>query len=211
MSTNFSNAVFVRSVFEISQLSPPDYPEIAFAGRSNVGKSSLINRLVNRKKLVHVSAHPGKTRSLNFYLAGGSVYLVDLPGYGFARVSKQTREKWQGLIEEYLRLRETLCCVVVIIDLRHEPKILDTETVNWLRMNNRPVLLVYTKMDKLSKNEQNAHARILDTHFANPPEKRVLFSAKTGEGLERLIFLLDNALSLVKTPVMNMPTADPIE
>ncbi|NTV14867.1 MAG: YihA family ribosome biogenesis GTP-binding protein [Desulfobulbaceae bacterium] len=183
--------VFVKSAFNNSQLPPPDYPEIAFAGRSNVGKSSLINRLLNRHGLVKVSATPGKTQSLNYFLVGDALYLVDLPGYGYAKVPRRVLNDWQGMITSYLEKRESLRCVVVIVDLRHPAKEYDRDLVAWLQACNLPLLLVYTKSDKLSRSEQNRQARILDAGFGVAPAARVVFSSKSGEGLAALLTALD--------------------
>ena len=189
--TGNCQVVYVKSAFNNSQLPSPGYPEIAFAGRSNVGKSSLINRLVNRHGLVKVSATPGKTQSLNYFLAGDALYLVDLPGYGYAKVPKKVLNDWQGMITSYLEKRETLRCVVVIIDLRHPPKEYDRDLIGWLQACNLPMLLVYTKSDKLSRSEQNRQARILDAGFGVAPAARVIFSSKSGEGMPLLLAALD--------------------
>lgn len=179
---NFNNVSFLQSVFKIRQLPEPLYPEIAFAGRSNVGKSTLINRLVGRRNLVKTSSRPGKTQSLNFFVLDDQFYLVDLPGYGFAQVSKEVRSSWQKLIVDYIEQREHLVCVVVIIDLRHELKIQDREMVEWLRYQGRSFLPVYTKADKLSRNQQLRNAAALDAALIVRPEERILFSGKTGQG-----------------------------
>lgn len=180
-------AHFVKSVFNTSQLPEPQYAEIAFAGRSNVGKSSLINKLLKRRALVKVSSVPGKTQSLNFFLLGEGLYLVDLPGYGFAKVPRRIKNDWKGLISSYILNRQTLICVVVIIDIRHEVKSQDLELVTLLKNEHIPLLLVYTKQDKLTANKRLHHAAVLDAGFGISREERVLFSAKTGEGREELI------------------------
>jgi GTP-binding protein len=180
-------AHFVKSVFNTSQLPEPQYAEIAFAGRSNVGKSSLINKLLNRRDLVKVSSVPGKTQSLNFFLLGQGLYLVDLPGYGFAKVPRRIKNDWKGLISSYILNRQTLICVVVIIDIRHEVKSQDLELITLLKNEHIPLLLVYTKQDKLTANKRLHHAAVLDAGFGISREERVLFSAKTGEGREELI------------------------
>jgi GTP-binding protein len=187
---------FITSVFKTSQLPDPDYPEIAFAGRSNVGKSSLINKLVNRRGLVKVSATPGKTQSLNFFLVEESLYLVDLPGYGFAKVPRKVKNDWQGMITSYLENRENLRCVVVIIDLRHGPKEQDLELVSWLKMMELPLLLVYTKSDKLSRNQRTQQAAALDAGFGVSRDERMIFSAKTGEGMGELLAGFDRYLDM---------------
>ncbi len=183
---NFVDIQFLLSVHSLSQLPPPSLPEIAFAGRSNVGKSSLMNTLVGRKSLVKVSGRPGKTQGLNFFEVAGKVYLVDLPGYGYAKVAKGMQDNWQALITAYLESRKTLCCVVVILDLRHEAKEYDTQLLGWLRERNIPFLPVYTKMDKLSGNERVKNARILDAGHAIDSKQRILFSAVTGQGKDEL-------------------------
>jgi len=188
---NYSDAVFVKSVYKLAQLPEVRLPEIAFAGRSNVGKSSLINRLLNRKNFVKVSAKPGKTQSLNFFLIDDALYLVDLPGYGYARVSKKMQDQWQELIVSYLEGSENLRCVVVIVDLRHPAKLLDMQLVDWLREKSVPFLMVYTKADKLSKNQQVKMARSLDLEFRVTEAERILFSSQTGTGREALIHKLD--------------------
>lgn len=183
---NFVDIQFLLSVHSLSQLPPPSLPEIAFAGRSNVGKSSLMNTLVGRKSLVKVSGRPGKTQGLNFFEVAGKVYLVDLPGYGYAKVAKGMQDNWQALITAYLESRKTLCCVVVILDLRHEAKEYDTQLLGWLRERNIPFLPVYTKVDKLSGNERVKNARILDAGHGIDSKQRILFSAVTGQGKDEL-------------------------
>ncbi|CAK8717200.1 MAG: GTP-binding protein [Candidatus Electronema aureum] len=182
----FTEVSFQDSVYNLKKLPEQLFPEIAFAGRSNVGKSSLINKLVNRKNLVKTSAKPGKTESLNFFKVEGGMYLVDLPGYGFARKDQQTRAAWQDLISSYILSRTALACVVVIIDLRHELKQLDREMIDWLADNGKQYLIVYTKADKLSGNEQTKQAAALDAALNIRPAERLLFSAKTGQGCDEL-------------------------
>ncbi len=183
----FHDVQFLLSVHSIKQLPPADLPEVAFAGRSNVGKSSLMNRLIGRKSMVKVSGRPGKTQGLNYFLVDAMVHLVDLPGYGFARVSKDMQNAWQDLITEYLETRSTLKCVVVIIDIRHEPKNQDTQLLTWLSQQQIPYLPVYTKVDKLSKNQIAKNAKILDAGHTISAKERVLFSSKSGQGREELI------------------------
>lgn len=191
----FADVRFLTSVFSLKQLPAPELPEIAFAGRSNVGKSSLINRLIQRKNLVKTSARPGKTQSLNFFLVDDSLYLVDLPGYGYAKVPKKMKDSWQSLITGYLETRETLKCVIVIIDLRHSLKVSDLQLADWLRSSGVPLLIVYTKIDKLSVNKRHKHAASLDAGLGILKEERVLFSAKTGEGREKILQVLDSFLN----------------
>lgn len=188
------NTVFIDSVYKTTRLPLAEYPEIAFAGRSNVGKSSLVNKLINRRKLVKVSSKPGKTQALNFFLASDEVYLVDLPGYGYAKVPKKLKNDWQGLIASYLTTREPLHCVVVIIDIRHAAKPQDRELVGWLQQENLPFIVVYTKIDKLKRGAQAKQAKILDAGLGLKITERLLFSAKSGEGKEKLISMLDQFL-----------------
>jgi len=191
---SFADVKFLTSVYDLRQLPAPEFPEIAFAGRSNVGKSSLLNRLIKRRNLVKTSAKPGKTQSLNFFLVNNSIYLVDLPGYGYARVSKKMQGDWQELVTTYLSTRKNLKCVVVIVDLRHELKIGDLQLVDWLRSNRIPFLLVYTKADKLSANQRSKNAAVLDAGFGVLQSARVLFSAKSGLGRDNLLQILDSFL-----------------
>jgi len=183
---DFRKVEFLLSAFTIKQLPATVYPDIAFAGRSNVGKSSLINRLVDRTNLVKTSSKPGKTQSLNYFLVDEALYFVDLPGYGFAQVSQETRLSWRGLITEYVETRETLACVIVIIDLRHELKALDRELIDWLRYQKKSFLPVYTKADKLTRNNQFKNAAALDAGLTITADERIIFSAKTGLGCDAL-------------------------
>jgi GTP-binding protein len=183
---DFNKVQFLLSAHAMSQLPEAIYPDVAFAGRSNVGKSSLINRLIGRTNLVKTSSRPGKTQSLNYFLVDEALYLVDLPGYGFAQVSQQTRKSWQELITRYVEIRETLSCVVVIIDLRHELKSLDRDLIDWLRYLKKPFLPIYTKADKLSRNDQQKNAAALDAGLTLTANDRIVFSSRTGQGLEQL-------------------------
>lgn len=183
---NFHNVRFQKSVYSLKQLPEPVSPEIAFAGRSNVGKSSLINTLVNRRHLVKTSARPGKTQSLNFFTVDDRLSLVDLPGYGYAKVSRTMQSSWEHLITGYLLERPNLVCVVVIIDVRHELKAYDRNLIAWLRNHGIPFLPVYTKADKLSGNTLTRNVAALDAALTLQPGRRIIFSAKTGRGLEAL-------------------------
>ena len=182
----FVDIKFLLSVHKLSQLPPATLPEIAFAGRSNVGKSSLINTLVGRKGLVKVSGRPGKTQGLNFFQLAEEAYLVDLPGYGFAKVSRGMQDNWQSLISKYLESRTTLCCVVVIMDIRHGAKVQDSQLISWLKQHNINYLPVYTKADKLSGNAKQKNAAALDAGHTIKSSQRIIFSAKNGLGKEEL-------------------------
>lgn len=142
------SALFLKSSTAVRQLPEADKPEVAFIGRSNVGKSSLINTILNRKDLAHTSSQPGKTQTINHYLVNSSWYLVDLPGYGFAKVSRTTRESWEKMLNAYLRERENLLCVFVLVDVRIPPQESDIDFINRLGKNQIPLAIVFTKADK---------------------------------------------------------------
>jgi len=147
------SAKFITSIIDANKLPPGDYPEIAFAGRSNVGKSSLINTLVNRKKLALTSSSPGKTRMINFFNINDRLFLVDLPGYGFAKVSQEERKKWKTLIESYVTTSKHLKGVIQLIDSRLGPTELDLEMLRWLVQLKKAVLIVATKADKIPRSK----------------------------------------------------------
>jgi GTP-binding protein len=190
---------FLKSVYPQDDYPPGRYPEVAFAGRSNVGKSSLINTLVNRKGLARISSSPGKTQSINFYLVNRSVCLVDLPGYGYAKVPQQVRKRWNPLIEDYCRNRKNLCGVVVIIDARIDPTPLDRSLITWLRDLSIPALITMTKADKLSKNKMAQALRQTAETLAINPEQICTFSAHTGQGKKELWQKIVHLLNVSKT------------
>jgi GTP-binding protein len=180
------SAEFITSVFPQGKYPAGNYPEVAFAGRSNVGKSSLINTLVNRKGLARTSASPGKTQSINFYLINQEIYLVDLPGYGYAEVPNQIRRQWSPLIEEYCSTRKKLSGVIVILDARIPPTPLDHTLIQWLADLSLPTIVVMTKVDKLSKNKAALARRQIAEALTISPEAICLFSAHTGAGKREL-------------------------
>ena len=151
------SAEFLLSASTTRQFPTATLPEIAFAGRSNVGKSTLINFLLNRKKLVKTSATPGKTQLINFFKINDKFYFVDLPGYGYAKVPESVQRKWQNLVEAYLSERETLRNVVLLIDCRHNPTLLDRQLLEWLEYYQRPSLIVASKIDKLKRGQVQKH------------------------------------------------------
>ena len=151
------SAEFLLSASTRRQFPAATLPEIAFAGRSNVGKSTLINSLLNRKKLVKTSATPGKTQLINFFKVNDKFYFVDLPGYGYAKVPESVRRKWKNLVEAYLSDRKTLRNVVLIIDSRHNPTIQDRQLLEWLKYFQRPSLIVASKIDKLKRGQVKNH------------------------------------------------------
>ncbi|WP_027409494.1 ribosome biogenesis GTP-binding protein YihA/YsxC [Anoxybacteroides tepidamans] len=172
----------------ISAVKPEQYPasalpEFALAGRSNVGKSSFINKMINRKNLARTSSKPGKTQTLNFYLINESFYFVDVPGYGFAKVSKQERQAWGKMMETYFTTREQLRAVLLIVDLRHPPTKDDVMMYEFLKHYELPTVVVATKADKIPKGKWPKHQKIVrDTLNMAPEDPLILFSAETGQG-----------------------------
>jgi GTP-binding protein len=183
---NVKSAAFVTSAVKPPQYPSPEMPEIAFAGRSNVGKSSLINTLVGRKNLVKTSSKPGRTQTINFFHINDSSYFVDLPGYGYAKVPMQVRKNWGPMVEKYLETREGLCGVVVILDVRRMPNRADHDLLAWLAHYNIPPILVLTKADKLKKGQQARQRTLIAEDLSKDSSSLILFSAKTGLGKRAL-------------------------
>jgi GTP-binding protein len=188
------SAQFVKSAVTPSQYPPEDLPEIAFTGRSNVGKSSLINTLVNRKHLVKTGSTPGRTQLINFFTINKAFSFVDLPGFGYAKVPAAVRKSWGPMIETYLSTRKTLKGVVLIMDIRRIPGMEELNFIEWLRYYHIPGILVLTKSDKLSKNKQTTQRKAIVDALGVPKEETILFSAKSRMGkddvwdaVERLI------------------------
>ena len=178
---------FLTSAFRETQYPPPDRPEVAFAGRSNVGKSSLINALVNRKNLAKTSSTPGRTQSINFFRVGDLMYMVDLPGYGFAKVPLNVRKSWQHMVETYLGKRPNLKAVVTILDIRRDLTPGDTQLLEWLRHFNIPAILVLTKADKVSRQETIRRARIIGEQVGEMlTQAPTVFSSRTRQGRDEL-------------------------
>lgn len=192
------DVTFVASAYTPQQYPPPDRPEVAFAGRSNVGKSSVLNKLINRRHLAATSSKPGRTRSINFFAVGKDLYLVDLPGYGYAKVPTHVKKGWKKLVEAYLLERPTLRGVVLILDIRRDPGSDDLDLIQWLQHHRIPVLLVLTKADKLSRQRalNRAAAIFKSLKHMNLPMPLV-FSSRTGMGKEQL---WDSIMNLVEGP-----------
>lgn len=186
----------------ISAVSPAQYPntglpEIALAGRSNVGKSSFINTMINRKGLARTSGKPGKTQTLNYYIIEDAFYFVDVPGYGYAKVSKTERAKWGQMLETYFTQRDTLKAALSVVDLRHPPTIDDVQMYEFLKYHSIPVIVIATKADKIPRSKWNKHIKIVkDKLNLREEDEFVLFSSETGEGK-------DKAWSLIESYIKN--------
>lgn len=190
-----TDAAFQASYTALTQLPKPHLPEIAFAGRSNVGKSSLINRLLGRKNLARTSSTPGKTRQLNFILVNERLYFVDLPGYGFAKVSQAERQSWRRLIEGYIQTRPSLRLVIGIIDARHGPTASDLELIEWLAHLGKPALIVATKFDKIKSSQaRKTENQITQALQSMPIDGPMFFSAVSGLGKNELLQKLERYL-----------------
>jgi GTP-binding protein len=176
---------------------PGDLPQVAFAGRSNVGKSSLINTLLRRtrKKIAHVSSSPGKTQALNFYRVNDDFFLVDLPGYGFARVPPEVREGWKALVEGYLSRPDGPRAVVLLLDARRTPSTEDLRMLEYLAAMGTPTLVVVTKVDKLTRSRRARDLPALVERLGLDPEQVLAFSSKTGEGREELLDAMEQVLA----------------
>jgi len=181
------SAEFYISAFELAQLPDSQLPEIAFAGRSNAGKSSLMNRIFNRRNLVKVSSRPGYTQSLNFFLVNQAIYFVDLPGYGFARAPKQVIRKWHRLVEGYLENRRNLKGVVCIMDIRRRPDPMDLDLLYYLHAIGRTVWVVLNKADKISQPKRKVRLKDIRQTLPAFVEKAFVVSARTGEGVPTLM------------------------
>ena len=178
---NFNNVTFERSFGISSQLPPSTLPEVAFAGRSNVGKSSMLNALFGRKSLAKVSQKPGKTSTINFFATEGARF-VDLPGYGYARVAKSEKGRWAELIEGYFNQDRNFALVVSLVDIRHEAQQLDLNMINFLMDAGLPFAVVLTKADKLSRNQQNKQVSVLRRQLALPEDVPMLVTSSEKRG-----------------------------
>lgn len=178
---------FLKSAVLREQYPELDLPEIAFSGRSNVGKSSLINSMLNRKKLVKVSSNPGKTRTINFFLVNEQFVMVDLPGYGYAAVSKSEKQSWGRMIEDYLKYRENLKNVVLLVDIRHEPTADDKLMYDFIKYYRKSVIVVATKLDKISRPTVNKNLNIIRQKLLlDAGDILIPYSSETHVGREEL-------------------------
>lgn len=191
---NFNKAEFYASYGQFKQIPTCENPEIAFSGRSNVGKSSLINKIFNRKSLARVSSVPGKTATINFYRVDGC-FMADLPGYGYAKVSKGEKLRWSELIEGYLTSDRDIALVVQLIDMRHPPSADDLHMIDFLIDCEQPFIIVFTKADKLSKRQREERMSGFGSEIPYFDQiKSIEFSAVTGEGVEEIRAVLEEAV-----------------
>ncbi len=188
--------VNLETVCGITSVLPQNIiPEIAFAGKSNVGKSSLINGIMNRKNLARTSSEPGKTQTINYYNVNGEFYLVDLPGYGYAKVSKETQAKWGKMIEKYLRTSPTLKAVFLLVDIRHDPSANDKMMYDWIVHNGLRPIIIATKADKINRSQLQKQLKAVRTGLHAAPSTVILpFSAVTKQGREEIYELMDTLL-----------------
>ena len=203
------NTVFITSATKPAQYPESDLPEIAFAGRSNVGKSSLINVLVNRKNLVRTSSTPGRTQLINFFDVNGTFTLVDLPGYGFAKVPLTVKKQWGPMIETYLAQRTNLLGVVLIFDVRRIPREEDLQLLAWLRTYGVPPVLVVTKCDKVSKNERGRQLALIAKELEVDKGELCCFSALSREGVEAIWDRIEELM--VSVPEADSPPDLPLQ
>jgi len=185
---------FVKSAVKAVDYPEYDFPEIAFAGRSNVGKSSLINTLIQRKGMVKTSSKPGCTQLINFFMINEDLSFVDLPGYGYAKVSKKIRAQWQPMIERYLSNRNNLIGLVLLIDIRRDPKKEEFDLLDWLSSHDLPHLVILTKSDKLSKTKQEKRWVSICSQLNREKNGVILFSAKTRKGRETILDEINNLI-----------------
>ena len=186
-------SVNLETVIGVSSKLPANtLPEVAFAGKSNVGKSSLINVLMNRKNLARTSANPGKTQTINFYNINSEIYLVDLPGYGYAKVPEVQRVKWGRMIENYLYNSEMLRAVFLLVDIRHEPSANDKMMYDWVVATGFAPIVIATKADKIKRSQLQKQLKIVGEGLGMPKEGRLIaFSAETKQGLEDIYEVLE--------------------
>ena len=195
MPFRIKSATYLKSVVDLKGLPRDRLPEVAFAGRSNVGKSSALNKLVNLKKLAKISSTPGKTRMINFFLVNKNLYFVDLPGYGYARAPKSMQKSWGKLVEDYLKERENLKGTVLLVDSRRGPMEPDLQLLEWLDYYGLSKLIVLTKKDKLSRSAVLENARKTCEVLKLDSGSLVLFSAKTGEGKDKILNWIQQVIS----------------
>lgn len=194
MAINFNKVEFILSAASEKQFVRDGMPQLAFAGRSNVGKSSVINRLVNRKNFARVGASPGKTSQINYFKIDGKLYLVDLPGYGYAKVPQKEKERWGRLMEAYFAAPATLTFGVMLVDARHAPTANDVVMANYFLQSGKPFVVVANKLDKLKKSEIEPNLARIREVLSLPDDVRLIpFSAEKGDGRDELLTVILHA------------------
>ena len=195
-----TNTEYLVSAVNSKQYPKSSKPEIALVGRSNVGKSSFINKFINRKGLARTSSVPGKTQTINFYLINEAWCFVDLPGYGYAKVSKGTKSVWGRFIDEYLHTRPHLAGVIQLVDIRHEPPADDFLMHEWLAQSGLPYLVIATKADKIARGKWDKHLKIIKAHLKFCSTGTLIaFSTQTGEGLEKIALWVESRVKPVES------------
>ncbi|MBW2650502.1 MAG: YihA family ribosome biogenesis GTP-binding protein [Deltaproteobacteria bacterium] len=192
-----TSAEFIKSAVDPFYYPNNSFPEVAFVGRSNVGKSSLINTLVNRKRLAKTSNTPGRTQLVNFFVINKKLSFVDLPGYGYAKVPVSVKKGWKAMVEGYLEGRESLRLVVMILDIRREPSENDDQLIQWLLNNHIETVFVLTKADKFSRGQVNISRRRIGEHLRVPYDELIPFSARTRYGKDKIWRVIEGACSSV--------------
>jgi GTP-binding protein len=193
---NLHNAEFIRSAVKIADFPQDDLPQIAFAGKSNVGKSSTINRLLNRKNFARVGNSPGKTIHINFFLIDKTAYFVDLPGYGYAKVSKQEKDRWGRLMQEYFDCEDALTMGIQIVDIRHKPTADDVVMSQWFLQTGVPYLVIANKSDKIKKSQLNASLNVIRETLKLPEEVEVIpFSAEKGDNRDYILEQIESHIA----------------
>lgn len=189
-------SVNLETVCGVTSVLPEnDKIEVAFAGKSNVGKSSLINALMNRKSYARTSQHPGKTQTINFYNINEELYFVDLPGYGYAKVAEEVKLKWGTLIERYLKGSKQLKIVFLLIDIRHEPSVNDKNMYDWIVYNGFDPIIITTKLDKINRSQKDKHIKMIRTGLNTKPGTVILpFSALTKQGRDEIWDCIENVM-----------------
>ncbi len=186
-----------------SKLPENVHPEVAFAGKSNVGKSSLINALMNRKSLARTSSQPGKTQTINYYNINNELYFVDLPGYGYAKANERVKAQWGKMIEDYLHKSKKLRCVFLLIDIRHEPGNNDVIMYDWIKRHGYQPVIIATKMDKINRSQIQKHLKMIRTKLQTDKDTIMIpFSATTKQGREEIYELLDGILEAANEEVL---------
>ncbi|MDY0398657.1 MAG: ribosome biogenesis GTP-binding protein YihA/YsxC [Desulfuromonas thiophila] len=203
-------ARFVKSATRPAHYPAADFPEIAFAGRSNVGKSSLLNVLLQRRNLVRTSSTPGRTQLINFFILNEALSLVDLPGYGFAKVPLAVKNQWGPMVQTYLQSRPTLAALVLLFDIRREPRPDDLQLLDWLEQYQVPTIAVITKADKVGRSQWTARRKAIAEAAGLPVDAFTLFSAQTRQGCDELWERLQVALEQWQERAVNLPINETI-